>query len=208
MEKEKTTPVQEESCCCCHKKKEDDMSIPLIRTKDILATLGASKTHQFLCGFSMETQNMLENSRTKIAKKNLDMIVANNLKVAGAGFGTDTNVITLIADDMEKEKTTPVQEESCCCCHKKKERDAKEYKDLMNRLSRIEGQVRGVKGMLEKDAYCVDILTQVAAINAALNSFNKVLLANHIKTCVVENVRNGDDSVIDELVTTMQKLMK
>ena len=109
---------------------------------------------------------------------------------------------------MEKEKTTPVQEESCCCCHKKKERDAKEYKDLMNRLSRIEGQVRGVKGMLEKDAYCEDILTQVAAINAALNSFNKVLLANHIKTCVVENVRNGDDSVIDELVTTMQKLMK
>ena len=109
---------------------------------------------------------------------------------------------------MEKEKTTPVQEESCCCCHKKKERDAKEYKDLMNRLSRIEGQVRGVKGMLEKDAYCVDILTQVAAINAALNSFNKVLLANHIKTCVVENVRHGDDSVIDELVTTMQKLMK
>ena len=65
-----------------------------------------------------------------------------------------------------------------------------------------------MKGMLEKDAYCVDILTQVAAINAALNSFNKVLLANHIKTCVVENVRNGDDSVIDELVTTMQKLMK
>ena len=109
---------------------------------------------------------------------------------------------------MEKEKTTPVQEESCCCCHKKKERDAKEYKDLMNRLSRIEGQVRGVKGMLEKDAYCVDILTQVAAINAALNSFNKVLLANHIKTRAVENVRNGDDSVIDELVTTMQKLMK
>ena len=108
---------------------------------------------------------------------------------------------------MEKEKTTPVQEESCCCCHKKKERDEKEYKDLMNRLSRIEGQVRGVKGMLERDAYCVDILTQVAAINAALNSFNKVLLANHIKTCVVENVRNGDDSVIDELVTTMQKLM-
>lgn len=111
-------------------------------------------------------------------------------------------------DYMEKEKTTPVQEESCCCCHKKKERDEKEYKDLMNRLSRIEGQVRGVKGMLERDAYCVDILTQVAAINAALNSFNKVLLANHIKTCVVENVRNGDDSVIDELVTTMQKLMK
>lgn len=111
---------------------------------------------------------------------------------------------------MEKEKTNTVAEEteSCCCCHKKKERDEKEYKDLMNRLSRIEGQVRGVKGMLEKDAYCVDILTQVSAINAALNSFNKVLLANHIRSCVVENVRNGDDSVIDELVTTMQKLMR
>ena len=97
------------------KKKEDDMSIPLTRTKDILATLGASKTHQFLCGFSMETQNMLENSRTKIAKKNLDMIVANNLKVAGAGFGTDTNVITLIANDMEKELPLMSKKEAAGC---------------------------------------------------------------------------------------------
>ena len=95
-----------------------------------------------------------------------------------------------------------------CCCHKTKQRTEKEYKDLLNRLSRIEGQVRGVKGMVEKDAYCVDILTQVAAINAALNSFNKVLLSNHIRTCVAENVRNGNDEVIDELVTTIQKLMK
>ena len=108
---------------------------------------------------------------------------------------------------MEQMKTTPEQE-AVCCCHKKKEREEKESKDLMNRLSRIEGQVRGVKGMLERDAYCVDILTQVAAINAALNSFNKVLLANHIKSCVVENVRNGDDSIIDELVVTIQKLMR
>lgn len=97
------------------KKKEDDMSIPLTRTKDILATLGTSKTHQFLCGFSMETQNMLENSRTKIAKKNLDMIVANNLKVAGAGFGTDTNVITLIANDMEKELPLMSKKEAAGC---------------------------------------------------------------------------------------------
>ena len=73
---------------------------------------------------------------------------------------------------MEQMKSTPEQE-AVCCCHKKKERDEKEYKDLMNRLSRIEGQVRGVKGMLERDAYCVDILTQVAAINAALNSLTK-----------------------------------
>ena len=109
---------------------------------------------------------------------------------------------------MEKEKTTPVQEESCCCCHKKKERDAKEYKDLMNRLSRIEGQVRGVKGMVENDAYCVDILTQVSAITSALNSFNKVLLANHIKTCVANDIREGKNEKVDELVVTLQKLMK
>ena len=103
---------------------------------------------------------------------------------------------------MEEEKVCPG------CCHKTKERSEKEYKDLLNRLSRIEGQVRGIRRMVENDAYCPDILVQVSAVNAALNSFNKVLLANHIKTCGVENVRNGDDSVIDELVTTMQKLMK
>lgn len=94
------------------------------------------------------------------------------------------------------------------CCHRKKERTEKEYRDLLNRLSRIEGQVRGVKGMLERDAYCVDILNQVSAINSALNSFNKVLLGNHIRSCVVENVRSGNDEVIDELVNTMQKLMR
>lgn len=94
------------------------------------------------------------------------------------------------------------------CCHKTKERSEKEYKNLVNRLNRIEGQVRGVKKMVENDAYCVDILTQVAAINAALNSFNKVLLAEHIRTCVARDIRNGDDKVIDELVLTLQKLMK
>ena len=78
----------------------------------------------------------------------------------------------------------------------------------MNRLNRIEGQVRGVKRMLEEDAYCVDILIQVSAINSALNSFNKELLANHIRSCVVENVRSGNEEVIDELVKTIQKLMK
>lgn len=86
------------------KKKEGDLSIPLTRTKDIIATLGADKPEgQFLCGFSMETENMIENSRGKLERKNLDMIVANNLKVAGAGFGTDTNVITLITKDDTKE---------------------------------------------------------------------------------------------------------
>ena len=91
---------------------------------------------------------------------------------------------------------------------KKKTRSDTEKKDLMNRLKRIEGQVRGVEGMLENDAYCTDILMQVSAISSALKSFNKVLLGNHVKTCVAENIRAGNDDVIDELVTTLQKLMK
>ncbi len=91
---------------------------------------------------------------------------------------------------------------------KTKTRSEKEYKDLMNRLKRIEGQVRGLQGMLKKDGYCPDILMQVAAVNAALNSFSKVLLANHLRTCVAENIRSGNDEIIDELVTLLQKLMK
>ena len=100
------------------------------------------------------------------------------------------------------------QEERCQCCHKTKERSDKEFKDLIHRLNRIEGQIRGIKGMVEKDAYCTDILVQVAAVNAALNSFNKVLLANHIRTCVARDIREGKEETIDELVVTLQKLMK
>ena len=100
----------------------------------------------------------------------------------------------------------PEQKE--CDFHKTKERSEKEYKDLVNRLNRIEGQVRGIKGMVERDAYCIDILVQVAAVNAALNSFNKILLANHIKTCVADDVREGREETIDELVSILQKLMK
>ena len=96
----------------------------------------------------------------------------------------------------------------CECCKKKKHREEKEYKLLINRLNRIEGQIRGIKGMLEKNAYCTDILVQVSAVNAALNSFNKELLANHIKTCVAEDIRNGKDETIDDLVATLQKLMR
>lgn len=95
-----------------------------------------------------------------------------------------------------------------CCCTKTKERSEKEYKSLINRLNRIEGQIRGIKGMVEKNAYCTDILVQVAAANAALNAFNKELLANHIKTCVADDIRNGKDETVDELVATLQKLMK
>ena len=100
------------------------------------------------------------------------------------------------------------QEKKVCNCHKTKERSEKEYKDLIHRLNRIEGQIRGIKGMVERDAYCTDILTQVAAVNAALCSFNKVLLVNHIRTCVAEDIRSGKDETIDELVTTLQKLMR
>lgn len=98
--------------------------------------------------------------------------------------------------------------ENCCCSGKHKERSEKEFRDLSNRLKRIEGQVRGVEAMLEKGVYCTDIITQVAAITAALNSFNKVLLANHIHSCVADNIRAGNDEIIDELVTILQKLMK
>ena len=98
--------------------------------------------------------------------------------------------------------------ETCTCSDKTKERTEKEYKDLMNRLKRIEGQVRGIQGMLENDAYCTDILIQVSAVNAALNSFNKALLSNHLHTCVADNIRAGNDEVIDELVVLFQKLMK
>lgn len=100
------------------------------------------------------------------------------------------------------------EEKESCNCHRTKERSQKEYKDLINRLNRIEGQIRGIKGMVEKDAYCPDILIQVAAANAALNSFNRVLLANHIKTCVTNDIREGREETVDELLATLQKLMK
>lgn len=95
-----------------------------------------------------------------------------------------------------------------CCCHKTKERSEEELKQLVNRLSRIEGQIRGIRGMVENSAYCTDILTQVAAANAALNAFTRELLAEHIRTCVAEDIKAGKDETIDELVTTLQKLMK
>ena len=97
-------------------------------------------------------------------------------------------------------------EEKCCC--KTKVRTEEEYKKLINRLNRIEGQIRGIRGMVEKNAYCTDILIQVSAVNSALNSFNKELLANHIKTCVARDSRLGKEDTIDELVLTLQKLMK
>lgn len=97
--------------------------------------------------------------------------------------------------------------ENCCSC-KKKHRSSEEHKALINRLSRIEGQIRGIKGMVENDAYCTDIITQVAAATAALNSFNKELLSTHIKTCVTNDIIAGKSDTVDDLLNTLQKLMK
>ena len=94
------------------------------------------------------------------------------------------------------------------CCHKTKERTEEEYKRLINRLNRIEGQVRGITGMVENNAYCVDIMIQVSAVNSALNAFNKELLSNHIKTCVADDIREGKDETIDELLDTLKKIMR
>ena len=95
----------------------------------------------------------------------------------------------------------------CCCC-RKTERSEEERRALTNRLNRIEGQIRGIRKMLENDAYCPDILTQSAAVNAAVNAFNRELIRRHMQTCVVRDLREGKDEVIDELVDTLQKLMK
>lgn len=120
----------------------------------------------------------------------------------------DESENTKALSDAEASMKENVGGDDNCCSHKTKERSEKEYKDLINRLSRIEGQVRGIKGMVEKNAYCPDILMQVAAITAALNSFNKVLLANHIKSCVTRDIKDGKEETVDELVVTLQKLMK
>lgn len=95
-----------------------------------------------------------------------------------------------------------------CACGRKKERSEEDKRALLNRLSRIEGQIRGIRAMVEKDAYCPDILTQTSAVSAAINGFSRTLLSEHIRTCVAEDVRQGNDDVIDELLGTLQKFMK
>lgn len=101
-----------------------------------------------------------------------------------------------------------VQKMSCCGVHDHTDRDDETKRKLMNRLKRIEGQIRGIEGMVEKNAYCPDILVQVSAVNSALNSFNKELLAQHIKGCVLHDVQAGNDDSVDELVKVIQKIMK
>ena len=95
-----------------------------------------------------------------------------------------------------------------CCSHKTKHRSDAEYKALLNRLSRIEGQIRGIRRMVDEDAYCTDILMQVSAVNAALNAFGRELLSNHIRTCVTDDIKAGNDETVDELIATLQKRMR
>jgi len=113
---------------------------------------------------------------------------------------------------MKGDKDMDGADRACCCGAgqgpRTKERTPEEYKKLVNRLSRIEGQIRGIRGMVEKNAYCPDILVQVAAVNAALAAFNRELLSSHIRTCVARDIREGKDETIDELVLTLEKLMK
>ena len=101
-----------------------------------------------------------------------------------------------------------MDEKRPCCCCKKTVRSEDERRALINRLCRVEGQIRGIRGMLERDAYCADILTQSAAVSAAMNGFNRALLNAHLRNCVVRDIRAGDDSVVDELTALLQKLMK
>ena len=96
----------------------------------------------------------------------------------------------------------------CACSERHKERSPEEYKDLLNRLSRIEGQVRGLQRMLDEDAYCPDILVQASAVNSALNSFCRTLLTRHLRTCVTEDILAGREDTMDELMETLKKLMK
>ncbi len=142
-----------------------------------------------------------------------DASAADSVRMSDVGKITDgRNMTGTMKEQLEKQEGTVMAEEKECCrragSHKSKERPEAEYKDLIHRLNRIEGQIRGIRGMVEKDVYCTDILVQVAAVTAALNSFNKVLLANHIKTCVTRDILEGKEDTVDELVATLQKLMR
>ena len=101
-----------------------------------------------------------------------------------------------------------MEDKKCCCCERHKERSPEEYKALMNRLNRIEGQIRGIKGMVENGAYCPDILVQAAAVNAAISAFNRELLAEHLRTCVTQDIREGREDTMEELLGVLQKLMR
>ncbi len=130
---------------------------------------------------------------------------------AGECMKTDAMIDGLQADDTSEkmQEVSEVQGAPCpACSARRKERSEKEYKYLMNRLNRVEGQIRGIKRMLEKDAYCTDIITQVMAANAALDSFNRVLLAEHIRTCVTDDIKEDKTESVEELISLIGKLQK
>lgn len=121
----------------------------------------------------------------------------------------ETEMIGIEKKETEENKTEGNEKVCPCCCGSKTtERSKEDQKKLLNRLNRIEGQIRGIKGMIERDAYCNDILIQSAAVNAAVNAFNRELLSNHIHSCVARDIREGKDETIDELVATLQRFMK
>ncbi len=111
-------------------------------------------------------------------------------------------------DILEPEVNPSECADSCCTSERKSHHSEKTKKNLVTRLNRIEGQIRGIKGLIERDTYCDDVITQISATQAALNSVAKLLLEGHMKSCIVERIQEGDDEVIDELLTTIEKLMK
>ena len=111
-------------------------------------------------------------------------------------------------DILEPEVNASECGDSCCSSDRKSHHSEKTKKNLVTRLNRIEGQIRGIKGLIERDTYCDDVITQISATQAALNSVAKLLLEGHMKSCIVERIQDGDDEVIDELLTTIEKLMK
>lgn len=127
--------------------------------------------------------------------------------LASVLFAVDRYPVGVYNRDIKKKEQMTM--DNNCCCQKTRERSDEEYKRLANRLSRIEGQVKGIRVMLDKSAYCPDILIQVSAATAALNSFAKELLSQHIKTCVVRDIEAGKaEETVDELLNTLQKLMR
>ena len=123
--------------------------------------------------------------------------------------GSETgNACSSDTDEKALEEAEAEAEDACCGSGRHKNRTPEEQRALLLRLKRIEGQIRGLEKMVENNAYCPDILIQVSAATSALNSFNKVLLTNHIKTCVTEDIRQGKEDTVDDLLKVLQKLMK
>lgn len=122
-------------------------------------------------------------------------------------YGLAAGILFLGFNEMDDMSLVPA--ELCeCVRHKHRDKAGREYKGLVSRLNRIEGQIRGIHKMVDEDRYCVDILTQVSAVQSALNAFTKELLSQHIHSCVVEDIRSGHDEVVDELVGLLQRVMK